>query len=118
MDWCVQPPHQANHAPVAVCNGDATRSVLEVAAAPGADVPLTAASSRDPDGHGLSYRWWVYREAGTYRGDVKLSSPTRIESAVAVPGDAAGAEIHIILEVTDDGAPPLTSFRRIRVRAR
>jgi len=118
MDWCVKPPREANHAPVAVCCGDGTRSVLEAVAAPGAEVRLSAAGSRDPDGHALAYRWWVYREAGTYRGDVALSAADRVESALAVPADAAGKEIHVILEVTDDGAPPLTSYRRVVVRAR
>ncbi|MHC4521582.1 MAG: hypothetical protein ACYTAS_23570 [Planctomycetota bacterium] len=32
--------------------------------------------------------------------------------AVHVPADAAGKTIHIILQVTDDGDPPLTRYRR------
>jgi hypothetical protein len=117
MDWCVKPRTEANHAPAAVCNGDATRRIIELVAARGAEVKLTAAGSSDPDGHRLSYRWWVYREAGTYAGEAKLSAAEGIESALAVPGDAAGKEIHVILEVTDDGTPPLTSCRRVVVKA-
>ena len=117
MDWCVKPRSEANHAPIAACNGDSTRNVLEIAAAPGARVKLTAAGSSDPDGHKLSYRRWVYREAGTYRGEVKLSAPEAPETDLAVPNDAASREIHVVLEVTDDGAPPLTSYRRTLVKA-
>jgi hypothetical protein len=29
------------------------------------------------------------------------------------PSDAAGKTIHVILEIKDDGLPPLTSYRRI-----
>ncbi|WP_390621520.1 hypothetical protein [Novipirellula artificiosorum] len=29
-----------------------------------------------------------------------------------VPLDSAGKTIHVILEITDDGDPPLTSYRR------
>jgi hypothetical protein len=32
-----------------------------------------------------------------------------------VPRDAAGKTIHVILKATDDGSPPLTTFRRIVV---
>ena len=117
MDWCVKPRAEANHAPIAVCNGDATQGVLKTAAAPGASTKLTAAGSRDPDGHTLSYRWWVYKEAGTVRSEAKLSAPDGQETVLAVPNDAAGKEIHVILEVTDDGTPPLTSCRRVVVKA-
>ena len=118
MDWCVKPRAEANHAPIAACNGDSTRRVLEVVAAPGAEVRLTATGSSDPDGHRLAYRWWVYPEAGTYGGEAKLSAPAAADAALVVPSDAAGRDIHVILEVTDDGAPPLTSYRRVVVKAR
>ena len=117
MDWCVRPRNEANHAPTAVCNGDATRNVLEIAAAHGSGVKLSAKGSSDPDGHTLSYHWWVYKEAGTYRGEAKLSAPDGLQTVMAVPNDSEGKEIHVILEVTNDGAPPLTSCRRVVVKA-
>jgi len=112
MDWCVKPYAEANHAPVAVFNGDKARRVIELAASPGGGVRLSAAGSSDPDGGALSYRWWVYAEAGTYGGAVAPAEPDRTETSVTVPADAAGKTIHIILEVTDGGNPPLTAYRR------
>jgi len=111
MDWCVEPFDGANHAPTAVLNGDETLRVLEVTADPGDDVRLTAAGA-DPDGDALGFMWGVYREAGTYWGDVPLVGANVTEATVTVPKDAASRTIHVILEVTDTGKPPLTAYRR------
>jgi hypothetical protein len=70
MDWCVQPPQSANHRPHAVLARDRSGRVLELEARTGEVVRLTAAGSRDPDGDDLAFRWWVYSEAGSYRGEV------------------------------------------------
>jgi len=112
MDWCLDPYGQSNHGPLAVCNGDRTRSVLEITADPGQDVELNAAGSRDPDGDKLSYRWWVYREAGTYPGKVSIRELDSLKAEVAVPKNASGRTIHVILEVIDNGKPALTAYRR------
>ncbi len=112
MDWCVKPRNQANHEPVAVCNGDRGRGVLRIAADPGSQVKLSAAGSSDPDGDELSQRWWVYQEAGSYWGSPDIGGAETAEAALTVPRDAAGRTIHVILEVTDDGRPPLTAYRR------
>jgi len=112
MDWCVKPYGQCNHDPVAVCNGDRTRRVLEVAADPGAIVKLSAAGSYDPDRHGCFYKWWVYTEAGTYPGEVPIQGADAVEATVAVPKNASGRAIHIILEVIDNGKPRLTASKR------
>jgi hypothetical protein len=61
----------------------------------------------------LAYRWWVYREAGTYAGEVQIAKGDTPLATLNVPVDASGAAIHAILEVTDDASPPLTAFRRI-----
>lgn len=45
----------ANHHPIAVVNGDASRRVLELSAAPGSSLMLDAAGSNDPDQNALSY---------------------------------------------------------------
>ena len=81
LDWCVKPPREANHAPHAVVNGIEGKEILRVAARPGQEVSLDAGLSRDPDGDKLTYEWFVYREAGTYQGEVSLtnaSSPARL----------------------------------------
>jgi len=117
MDWCVRRFAGANHEPIAVCNGDRSRRVLTVYVEPGETVALSAAGSTDPDGDRLICRWWVYPDPGE-----RVSRPVRngkpfSDAHFTVPPDAAGRSIHIILEVTDDGAPPLTAYRRVVIRA-
>jgi len=112
MDWCVKPRGQANHEPVAVCNGDRTIRVLKIAAEPGSKVKLSAAGSADGDGDKLACKWWVYREPGSFRGEAEIGGADGLEAVVTVPAAAAGRTIHVILEVTDDGKPPLTAYRR------
>ena len=113
MDWCVRSFKDANHEPEAVCNGDRTRRVLHLHVDPQADVRLTAVGSTDPDHDRLRYRWWVYQEAGTYWDKAPIRGANSPEAIVHVPNDAAGRTIHVILEVTDTGNPPLTSYRRV-----
>ncbi|MHC4504180.1 MAG: DUF1593 domain-containing protein, partial [Planctomycetota bacterium] len=112
MDWCVRPRDRANHRPTAVLNADRSRRVLRLAADPASEVKLSAAGSSDPDGDSLTCRWWVYREAGSCRSDVPIRSADAA-AVVTVPQAASGREIHVILEVTDDGEPPLTAYRRV-----
>ncbi|HLB72734.1 MAG TPA: nucleoside hydrolase-like domain-containing protein, partial [Sedimentisphaerales bacterium] len=76
MDWCIQPYDKCNHKPVAVCNGDKGIKVIELNADPGDDVKLSAEGSSDPDGDKLSYKWWVYKEAGTCWSDAALRAAT------------------------------------------
>jgi hypothetical protein len=116
MDWCVKDPADANHPPAVVLNGDASRRVIEIEAKAGTEARLSAAGSKDPDGHALVFRWWIYREAGTYTGEAPLAG-VGVEATVSVPPDAAGKEIHVILEAVDAGDPPLTRYRRAVVRA-
>jgi hypothetical protein len=115
MDWCVKGPAEANHPPAVVLQGDASRRVLELEAKAGAEVRLSAAGSTDPDGHALAFRWWIYREAGTYAGEAAVAGGGA-EATLHVPADAAGREIHVILEAVDAGDPPLTRYRRAVVR--
>ncbi|MGQ9918644.1 MAG: nucleoside hydrolase-like domain-containing protein [Bryobacteraceae bacterium] len=112
MDWCVQPFDKANHNPVAVLNGDKTKNVLSVQAVAGRPVTFSAAGSSDPDGHALSFRWWIYPEAGTFRGKAALSKAEGPETVLSWEPGAKPGTVHVILEITDNGSPPLTSYRR------
>ncbi len=115
MDWCVKPYSQANHNPVAVVNGDKSRGLIEVEASAGTDLKLDASSSTDPDGNRLSYSWWAYVEAGSYKPAIAIDNAATSMPVVHVPKDAAGKNFHVILTLTDNGTPPLTSYRRIVV---
>lgn len=112
-DWAVRPYAQANHPPVVRLAGERER-----VARPGEQVVLDASASYDPDGDALSYRWYVYPEAGSYRGAVRLQGADGAEAVLEAPAVAAPATIHLILEVTDDGDPRLTRYARVVVAVR
>jgi hypothetical protein len=113
LDWCVADSFEkANHPPVAAVNGDTTRQVARLTARAGEKVELSAARSHDADGQPLSFHWFVYPEAGTFRGVIELSSTGRETATVIAPEVEASRTIHIIVEVRDNGQPPLTSLRR------
>lgn len=119
LDWCVaERPADANHPPEPHCQGDATGNVLQTSAPVGRPYLLDARGTRDRDGDALSYRWYVYAEPGTYRGAVTFKSADSRRAELSIPADAAGKTIHVVLEVSDDGNPPLTRYRRLVVRCR
>lgn len=106
-DWCVKDFKNANHAPVARVAGPLDRTVR-----PGETVTLTG-SATDPDGNKLSYRWWQYAEADSAETKVSIAHADSPDHASFVVPDEPGRTIHLILEVTDDGAPPLVGYQRI-----
>ena len=115
LEWCVRPPAEANHPPVPVVQHDRGSGILHVAAAAGSELVLDAEGSADPDGDALDYEWFVYAEAGTYRGEAALSAAGR-RAVLHVPRDAAGHSIHVVLALRDHGEPPLARYRRLVVR--
>lgn len=114
MQWSVAAdPAKANHEPVVVLQNDRTRQVLRADAPVGRSFELSAEGSSDPDKDAITYRWFVYPEPGTYRGDVKINNADSARATLEVPADAAGKTIHVVVEVTDSGKPALTRYRRI-----
>ncbi|WP_162055417.1 DUF1593 domain-containing protein [Pontibacter pamirensis] len=104
MDWCVKPFDGANHAPtIEVSIG--SRSVSK-----GEQVELSALAS-DIDGGEVYYRWWHYKDASGMDANLKIVNETSDKAYFVVPA-VAQQDIHIILEVTDDGEPKLTRYRR------
>jgi hypothetical protein len=43
---------------------------------------------------------------------VQIEGDDQTIAILRVPQNALGKTIHVVLEVTDDGTPPLTSYRR------
>jgi hypothetical protein len=111
LQWSVTPKFGgANHAPRVSMDGG-----LNVTAFAGDTVPLKAAAT-DPDGNALTVRWQQYKDAGTYSGVVTFSNAKSLVSSIQVPHDAQpGQTIHLLLQVTDNGTPALTSFQRVIV---
>lgn len=113
MDWCVAARfEEANHRPVAVLNGDVSQAIQQMTARPGEVVKLSAAGSRDADGNSLAITWLPYPEAGSYRGEVRLSAGTGAETSLVAPAVDTEATLHVILEVRDNGSPALSAYRR------
>jgi hypothetical protein len=118
MDWCVASRFsQANHNPVVGVNQNESKDVIEVKGKPGQKLKLSAKASYDPDKNGLTYFWFVYKEAGRYTGDFTLppDQSTAQEIDFIIPALKAGESLHIILQVKDDGVPALVSYRRVIV---
>jgi len=110
-DWCVKSFEEANHPPVV-----ALTHANELQARPGATVNLNAQGTTDPDGDALQYRWWQYREAGTYGGPVEIRDVENQNAVFTMPGDVGtGQTIHIVCEVKDNGTPQLTRYQRVVV---
>ncbi|GHA30513.1 hypothetical protein GCM10007103_09920 [Salinimicrobium marinum] len=114
MDWSITNDYSdANHHPLPVLNGDQTRQVMKIKAAPGSTVALSAAGSSDPDGNTISYSWSFYDEPSSYDGPVKIQNSSSHSATVEIPEDAGNKSIHVILEVHDDGEPNLYAYRRV-----
>lgn len=116
MDWSITDEYEdANHHPVAVLNGNNTRQVLNMTTFPGATIELSAAGSTDPDGDSLIYSWSFYEDPSSYKGSLTIENSSSRDAKMAIPADAAGKNLHIILEIHDDGSPNLYAYRRIIV---
>lgn len=130
MDWTLKDFAHANHSPIVVVNGRSGTAPIELEASVGQTVTLDATGTADPDGQSLSYRWFLYPEAGltgTHGADVSLSGQNGLLTTVTMKGacrplwlsglmPCRGSGVtHVILAVTDSGSPRLTSYRRVIV---
>jgi hypothetical protein len=114
MDWCVKNFDGANHEPKVVVNKQRGRAPLTLNANPGSTLKLDAAGTSDPDDDILLYHWWIYPEASSITG-ATLEATTTAQTKLAIPSGKVAGEIHVILEVTDNGTPALTAYRRVIV---
>ena len=69
-------------------------------------------STRNPDYANPYARYTL----GTYTSTVSIREADKANAILRIPQDAAGKELHIICEVTDNGTPALTSYRRVIIR--
>ena len=110
MDWCVKPYAEANHPPVVKLDQP---DQLTVKAGQGFD--LDASSSIDPDGDNLSFLWFHYPEAGSYKKKVETSAENVHGVFVTAPKVNQKETLHFIVKVTDKGTPSLTRYKRVIV---
>ena len=109
MDWCVATKYEdANHAPIVIVKGKKDITVKS-----GEKIKLDARKSSDPDGNDIQFKWWQYKDAGSYNGLVELQDSENAISSFVAPDVSQSETIHIILEVTDNGSSFLDSYQRI-----
>jgi hypothetical protein len=116
LQWPVKEPGEVNREPVVVVNGDRTNRILNVQASPGEEIRLNASKSFDPDGDEISFNWFRYVEADSYKGEFDISQPAQAVQYFVVPSDLGDDDIHLVLEVRDDGTPDLVAYRRIIIQ--
>ncbi|MFM2287163.1 MAG: hypothetical protein RL684_306 [Pseudomonadota bacterium] len=131
MDWTIKPFKGANHPPLVAIDGRVGAQPIDIELAVGEKATLDASRSTDPDGQRLTYRWFQYDEAG-YEGAQSGTPPLGLTNARSAKVTLSAADTcrpgwlgqaacpvqgvaHLILAVTDDGAPQLTSYRRVVV---
>ncbi|KAI1880436.1 hypothetical protein JX265_002057 [Neoarthrinium moseri] len=140
MQWTLSKDFGSkNHHPVISVNGSQSFEPVFIECEAGSSFVLDASETYDPDeGDKLTFKWWHYREptatqwwveaeveelkikpldADSRKVEVELPPPEKcaveLMSRQAV---AKGQLMHLILEVTDNGTPPLTSYRRILIQ--
>ncbi|KAJ4361752.1 hypothetical protein N0V83_010692 [Neocucurbitaria cava] len=137
MQWTLTSDFsKVNHQPVVDVDGNQGFAPILVDTDAGSTVAFDASKSYDPDGDQLTFKWWQYREPSavqTYHSAEVVSvelKPSedgkRVEVTIPPPEKSCaiqrsnpfrmsrrGSPLHLILEVTDNGTPALTTYRRI-----
>jgi hypothetical protein len=112
-DWCVKDYKNANHAPVV-----SLAHPQDILARAGERIQLSG-NAQDPDGNMVGYKWWQYGDVDSYAGTITLPDAERNSVSFVLPVDAKpGDTIHMVLEVTDNGTPKLTRYRRVVITVR
>jgi hypothetical protein len=111
MDWCTKAYQDANHPPApALAHPD------HITVTSGKNFALDAGGTTDPDGDNLSYLWFNYPEAGSYKKMINIDSAENIRHVWVVAPEVDKKETaHFILKVTDKGTPRLSRYKRVIV---
>jgi hypothetical protein len=117
MDWTIKAFAEANHPPVVKL-----APAPQLKAKSGERVNLSAEGSTDPDGNALAYQWFYYGEPGTLAlatsrtgAPLTIEGATQAKASFIAPKVAKPETMHLIVAVTDRGAPPLTRYQRVIV---
>lgn len=112
MDWCLKGRSEANHAPVITLNHSESITVKS-----GQSISFDAFGSGDPDGDSISFLWFHYPEAGTWKKPIAANGAENFDRFRATAPKVQKEETaHFILKVTDKGSPPLCSYKRLIVK--
>jgi hypothetical protein len=112
MDWCTKSYKEANHPPVPALGIPDQLTVKS-----GEGFVLDAGGTTDPDGDNLSYLWFHYPEAGSYKKFINIDSAENARGVwVIAPVVEKVETAHFILKVTDKGKTPLSRYKRVIVK--
>jgi hypothetical protein len=113
MNWCIYSVNNTNHYPQIKVNMYSNKQIIEFNSVINKRINIDASETNDPEGDNLNFNWWFYKDASDYSNNInyKLNHSKR-KISFNIPPDADGKTLHLILEVTDNGNPPLTSFKR------
>lgn len=114
MRWCTLSFEEANHNPIAIIGNDGTKQIVNLEIEPGQKITIDASGSSDPDRDKIGYNWCIYQEASSSVAILKNTHESKVE--LLAQEEAPAGEIHVILEVKDNGVPSLISYRRIIVK--
>ncbi|MFZ0453126.1 MAG: nucleoside hydrolase-like domain-containing protein [Ignavibacteriaceae bacterium] len=110
MRWCNESYKEANHPPIVKL---LVPEHVTVNSGEGFGLDATAA---DPDGDNLSYLWFNYPEAGSYKELIKINSAENVHNAYVIAPKVEKKEtVQFILRVSDKGTPSLSRYERVFV---
>ena len=88
----------------------------EITVKSGESFSLDASGTTDPDGDNLSYLWFNYPEAGSYKKLIDIVGAEDLYRVmVRFPNVEKKETAHFILKVTDKGKPALSRYKRVIV---
>lgn len=108
MDWCVKGYDKANHQPKVKTKGDKNITIKS-----GKKLRFDAGKTKDPDGDEIKFKWWQYKEPGSFDGLVELETTNSKTVTFRAPRVSKPETIHLILEVSDNGSPSLKGYQRL-----